>query len=122
MTNVHFAAVEMDGGNQSVFVTTNIENNPLVNFVRRWKSHAQFCKTLKLALLNDLKPSQKGCLAVWVFFPELDQGFAGNNVHGRILSQIEIFIKDISKIASPPPQSTKTDLRDTGQYSAPARS
>jgi hypothetical protein len=42
MTNIHFAAIEMDGGNQPVFITANIEDNPMVKLIGRRENLPQF--------------------------------------------------------------------------------
>ena len=34
MTDIHLAAVEMNNRNQSILIPTNIEHNPLANFIR----------------------------------------------------------------------------------------
>ncbi len=33
MTDIHFAAIEMDGCDESIFVAADIENNPVVYFI-----------------------------------------------------------------------------------------
>jgi len=38
MSNIYFAAIEMDRCNQPVFIAANIENNPVIQFVSRGKS------------------------------------------------------------------------------------
>jgi hypothetical protein len=37
MTDIHLATIEMDGSDQAVFVTTNIENDPVAYFIGRRK-------------------------------------------------------------------------------------
>ncbi len=33
MTDIHFAAIEMNGRDQSVFVAANIEDDPMIKFI-----------------------------------------------------------------------------------------
>ena len=33
MTDIYFAAIEVNGRNQPVFVATDIENNPMIQFI-----------------------------------------------------------------------------------------
>ncbi len=57
MTNVHFAAIEMDGGDQPVFITANIEDDPMVKFIGRREDLSQFGKGMKFGFLHDLEPT-----------------------------------------------------------------
>jgi hypothetical protein len=81
MTDIHFAAIEMDRCDKPVFVAADIENNPMIYFVGGGEDLSQFGKTIEFGLLHNLEPAHQGCLAVGMFLPELDQGFAGNDVH-----------------------------------------
>jgi hypothetical protein len=33
MTGIHFAAIEMNGRDQPIFVTADVEDNPVVKFI-----------------------------------------------------------------------------------------
>jgi len=57
MTNIHFAAVEMNGRDQPVYVAANIENDPMVKFIGRRENLSQFGKGMKFCLLHDLEPT-----------------------------------------------------------------
>lgn len=57
MTDIHFAAVEMNGRDQPVFIATNIENDPMVKLVGRGEHLSQFGKGVKLSFLHDLEPT-----------------------------------------------------------------
>jgi hypothetical protein len=57
MTNIYFAAIEMDRCNQPIFVTANIEDDPMVEFISGGKDLSQFGKTMEFGLLHDLKPA-----------------------------------------------------------------
>ena len=81
MTNIYFAAIEMNGNDQSVLVPANIENDPMIYFVYRRKYIYQFGKAMKLCFLNDLKPACEDSSAIGVFFPKLDKRFTGDDVH-----------------------------------------
>lgn len=48
---------------------------------------------MKIGFIHNFEPARQGYFAVWMFFPELDQCFAGDNVHKVILSQFEISSK-----------------------------
>lgn len=54
---------------------------------------AQFREAVKIGFIYNLEPSCKGYFLVGMFFPELDQCFAGDDVHGGMVSQFEIFRK-----------------------------
>ena len=57
MTDIHFAAIEMDGCDKPVFVTADIENNPVVYFIGGRENSPQFGKTIKFGLLHNLEPT-----------------------------------------------------------------
>ena len=82
MTNIHFAAVEMNGRDQPIFVTANVEDDPVVEFIGGWEDLSQFGKTMKFALLHDLEPTLQRHSTVRMFLPKLDERFAGDDVHG----------------------------------------
>jgi len=94
MTDIDFAAVEMDGGNEPVFVAADIEDNPVIHFIGGRENLSQFGKTAEFGLLHNLEPTPQCHLAVGMFLPKLDQRFAGNDVHAKSISQIEILRKD----------------------------
>ncbi|WKZ37085.1 MAG: hypothetical protein QY332_03990 [Anaerolineales bacterium] len=57
MTDIHFAAIEMNGCDQPVFVAANIEDDPMVKLVGRRENLSQFGKGVKLSFLHDLEPT-----------------------------------------------------------------
>jgi|SRR5271157_286739 len=92
------ATIKVNHCNQPILIATDIENDPILNFINRGEYGSQLCKAVKLSLFQDLEPSCKSWLAIRMFFPELDQCFTGNNMHNNSISHIEIF----SKILDPP--------------------
>jgi len=57
MTDIHFAAVEMDGRDQPVFIAANIKDDPMVKFIGGWENLPQFGKGMKFGLLHNLEPT-----------------------------------------------------------------
>jgi hypothetical protein len=57
MTDIYFAAVEMNGCDQPVFVAADIENNPVIQFIGGRKNLSQFGKTIEFGLLHNLEPT-----------------------------------------------------------------
>jgi hypothetical protein len=57
VADVDFAPVEMDGGNQAVFVPTDVKHEEISNFVRRWEGGSQGLKARKVVPLHDFEPS-----------------------------------------------------------------
>ncbi len=57
MTDIHFAAIEMNGRDQPVFVAADVENDPVIQFIGRRESLSQFSKTFEFGLLHDLEPT-----------------------------------------------------------------
>ena len=57
MTDIYFAAIEMNGCDESVFVAADIENNPVVYFISGWENSPQFGKTVEFGLLHNLEPA-----------------------------------------------------------------
>lgn len=57
MTDIYFAAIEVDRCDESVFVATDIENDPMIYFIGGGKDLSQFGKTVELDLLHNLEPT-----------------------------------------------------------------
>lgn len=95
VTDIYFAAVEMDRGDKPVFVAADVENDPVIQFVGGWENLPQSGKVVEFGLLHDLEPARQRRSAVGMFFPKLDQRFAGDDVHVRSVSQIEILCKAV---------------------------
>ena len=57
MTDIHFAAIEMNGRDQPVFVAANIEDDPMIKFIGRGEYLPQFGKVVELSFLHDLEPT-----------------------------------------------------------------
>lgn len=57
MTDIYFAAVEMDQRDEPVFVATDIENDPMVYFIGGWENLSQFGKAVEFSFLHDLEPT-----------------------------------------------------------------
>jgi hypothetical protein len=71
VADVDLAAVEMDGGDQPVFVPANIEHNEVADFVRRVEGRSQGFKARKVMPLHDFEPSDKGTFTFGMLFPKL---------------------------------------------------
>ena len=71
VADVDLAPVEMDRGNESVFVPANVEHDEVADFVRRGEGGTQGLKARKVMSLHDFEPSSKGTFAVGVLFPKL---------------------------------------------------
>jgi len=82
MTDIHFAAVEMNGCDQPIFIATDIEDDPMVKLVGGRENLSPLGKGVKLSFLHDLEPALQRHTAVGMFLPELDERFAGDDVHG----------------------------------------
>jgi hypothetical protein len=83
----------MDGGYQTIFIATDIEDDQITNLIGRWKYSAEFIETTKFGVADNFIPPRKRTLTVWVLFPKLAQSFPRDNVHTNIVSQFEIFDK-----------------------------
>lgn len=57
MTYINFAAIEMNGCDQSVFVTADVEDNPMIQFIGGRENLSQFGKTIEFGFLHDLEPT-----------------------------------------------------------------
>ncbi len=57
MTDIYFAAIEMNGCDQPVFISADIENDPMVEFVSRRKNSSQLGKIIEFSLLHNLEPT-----------------------------------------------------------------
>lgn len=57
MTDIYFAAIEMNGCDQGVFISADIENDPMVEFVSGRKNSSQLGKIIEFSLLHNLEPT-----------------------------------------------------------------
>ena len=57
MTYINFAAIEMDGCDQPVFVAADVENDPVIQFISGGEYLSQFGKTIEFGFLHDLEPA-----------------------------------------------------------------
>jgi hypothetical protein len=57
MTDINFAAIEMNGCDQPVFVAADIENDPAIQFIGGGGNLPQFGKTIEFGFLHDLEPT-----------------------------------------------------------------
>lgn len=78
MTDIHFAAIEMDGCDKPVFVAADVENYPVIYFIDGRKNPSQLGKTAEFSLLHNLEPTPQCHLTIGMFLPKLDQGFASD--------------------------------------------
>jgi len=71
VADIDFAPVEMDGGDESVFVPANVEHHEISDFIRCGEGGTQGLKARKVMSLHDFEPSGKGTFAVRVLCPKL---------------------------------------------------
>ena len=90
MANVNLLAVEMDRGNESIFVPANVEHDEVADFVCGWEGSAQGLKGRKVLPLHNGEPPSQRTFAIWMLCPKLAEHFARDDVHPAILSQNEI--------------------------------
>lgn len=57
MTDIYFAAIEMNGCDQPVFVAADVENDPVIEFIGGRKDLSQFGKTVEFGFLHNLEPT-----------------------------------------------------------------
>jgi hypothetical protein len=57
MTDVYFAAIEMNGRDQPIFIAADIEDDPMVEFIGRREDLSQFGKGVKLSFLHNFEPT-----------------------------------------------------------------
>ena len=71
VADIDLASVEMDGSDESIFVSANVEHDEVADLVRRWESSPQGLKARKVVSLHDFEPSGKRTFAIGVLFPKL---------------------------------------------------
>ncbi len=57
MTDIYFAAIEMNGCDQPVFIPADVENDPMVKFIGRRENLSQLGKVIEFGLLHNLEPT-----------------------------------------------------------------
>ncbi len=90
MPYIDSAAIKVNGCNQAIFIPADIENNPVLDFISRRKNGPQFREIVEISFLHNFEPARKVCLAIRIFFPELDESLARDNMHNESLSRFEI--------------------------------
>ena len=71
VTDVYLAPIEMDGSDEPVFVSTDIECDKLPDFVCGWEGDTQSLKIREVVPLHDFGPPDKSTFAVGVLLPKL---------------------------------------------------
>jgi hypothetical protein len=71
VADIDFAPVEMDGGDESIFVPANVEHHAISDFIRCGDGGTQGLKAREVVPLHDLEPSSKGIFAIGVLCPKL---------------------------------------------------
>lgn len=71
MPYIHPTTVEMDRCDQPVLVATDVEHNPIIYFVRRWKGLSQVIETSELSAFHNLKPANQRSFAVRMLLPKV---------------------------------------------------
>jgi len=90
LPDIDLATIEVNRGNETIFVASDVEDNELSYFVRRGKGRPEAVKVVKLTAVHDLEPSGQGIFAVRVLLPKEPEGFAGDHMHTLNISQGEI--------------------------------
>jgi len=57
MTDIYFAAIEVNGCDESVFVAADVEDDPAIQFIGGRESLPQFGQTIEFGFLHDLEPT-----------------------------------------------------------------
>ncbi len=57
MMNVNFAAIKMNGCDESIFVATDLEDDPVIQFIGGGENRTQLGKTIEFGFLHDLEPT-----------------------------------------------------------------
>ncbi len=57
MTDIYFAAIEMDGCDQPVFVAADVEDDPTIQFIGGGEYLSQFGKTIEFGFLHNFEPT-----------------------------------------------------------------
>ena len=70
VADVNLTPIEMDGGDQSVFVPANVEHSLKPDLSAMGKVACKVLQTVK-SCLHDFEPSNQGLFTVWVLFPKL---------------------------------------------------
>jgi hypothetical protein len=71
VTDIDLMAVEMDGGDESVLVSANVEDDEVADFVRRREGSPHSLKARKVMPLHNFEPPHQRTFAVGVLFPKL---------------------------------------------------
>src|SRR6185436_5685117 len=84
MPDINSSAIEVDGGNQPVLVSSNVEDHEALHPVSAWECRSQLIEVLEDALPDDGIPTTERALTLGVALPKFFQGLAGNDVHGKV--------------------------------------
>jgi hypothetical protein len=81
MTDIHFATIEMNGRDQAILVSADVENGKVIDHICGRKCFSQICEGVEIRGAHDRVPTSQWLFTIWMMFPECSQRFAGNNVH-----------------------------------------
>jgi hypothetical protein len=82
-TNINLSAIVVDGGDQAIFVSSDIENGFVVDLIGAWKRLTQLGEILKSARLHQPMPMGQASDGIGMNRGKFIKSFPGNNVHGR---------------------------------------
>ena len=101
MPDIQFLVIEMDGGNDPVFVATNIKNIKITNFVSGVERGLYISKVDERTRLNDLAPCLQWLVGCRVDRRKIEKSFIGYNSHKFIISQFEILARFLYRGRNP---------------------
>src|SRR5579872_4052301 len=71
VADVDLLAIEVDRGNESIFVSADVEHDEIADLVCTWKCRSQSGKSWKVILLHNFEPARQRIFAVWMHRPKL---------------------------------------------------
>ena len=70
LADVDLTTIEVDGGNETALIATNVEHDKAFYLVRRWERRPKRIETIERASIDDLEPSSQRTFGARMFFPK----------------------------------------------------
>lgn len=94
MPDINFFPVVVDCRNQSILISSDVENRETVDLIGGGKRDPKVGKRSVVGLADDGVPVIQWSLRIRMFLGEFDQPLSRNDMHNAILSQFEINVKN----------------------------
>jgi hypothetical protein len=81
VADVYLTTIEVDGCDQAILISADVENREIIHTVSGWKRFSQLRKAAEISRGDKFVPTAERLLTLRFVHPKVSQCFAGNDVH-----------------------------------------